>query len=86
MTKQEYLNDLNSSVVPYLLFFNYWKEMKPPEYRELEFSEFMQLMEVFIENFIGRPVNTPSGVKQVNSLMQMTTKVKEYYDNKFGIV
>lgn len=84
MTRDEYLSDINNSPIPYLALYEYWKIHKRPEYKELQFNEFMQLMETFIEHFMGKYIPTPEGNK-IAHLGTMTLKVKEYFDNHFQI-
>jgi hypothetical protein len=82
MTKEEFIEMRDKEEFPLSLAYEYYKDMSKGVLLSLE--EFSQQFPVFIANFHGKGIPTPTGIKTID-LGRVMTKVYTHFNEKFKL-
>lgn len=82
MIKEEFEQYVKQEEFPLELFYKYWNDVKPVEYKELTLEEFEKEFPLFIQQHTAIPIITPKGEPKRFNYEYIIDKIFNYYKNK----
>ena len=86
MNKEEYIKLRDQTISGQLSFeilWNFWKDTKPSNYKDLDLNEFIPTFQEFVQRYQGMPFPIANGEVRVINLQATQQRIYEYYDDKF---